>query len=273
MTPGRGGAAAACKNARRMHFLPLVGRFGLEEPAGMPSPRNFNFHAVLARRRPPSAFTLVELLVVIAILAILVSLAFPFVRNSIAAGDRAACVQNLKALHAGVMLFAADNNGQIPSGNGGEGNKLPAFRTALQPYIRGMPGGTDDRRTLSYWHCRACLRARSVNFREPSVTYGYNGRLGYQGAPKPEDRRLMRLNEIPSPGKTMMIMDGRYASTAFWTLEVGPGKNRRPQEPEDFVHRGKINAIYVDGSAGAVGPGDLPPTDESVFWNPKGVVP
>ena len=261
MTPGRGGVAAACKNARRMHFLPLVGRVGLEEPAGMPFPRNFNLHAALARR-PRSAFTLVELLVVIAILAILVALAFPFVRSSIAAGDRAACVQNLKALSAGVMLFAADNNGEIPIDG-------KAFRLTLQPYLRGSSGGLmDHNEILSYYHCRAALRARSVSLREPTVTYGYNGSLGYPNASPP---RRMRMIEINHPAKTMMIMDGRKSAT-IWFFEVGPGNQRRLQ-PEDFVHGGKVNAAYVDGHVAALSPADLPASGNDVFWSPKGVVP
>lgn len=252
----------ARKNALQIRFLPLVGRPGVEEPAGVSLPRSCDSRAALARPAAPSAFTLVELLVVIAILAILVALAFPLVRNSIAASDRAACVHNLKALSAGVMLFAADNNSEFPIDGA-------AFRLQLQDYIRGMSGGKKDHNEiLSYYHCRAALRAHSVSLQEPTVTYGYNGRLGY---PRAEPPRGMRLVEVAHPAKTMMIMDGRKSPT-IWFFEVGPGQGRRLQ-PKDFVHGGKVNAAYVDGHVATLGPDDLPADRNDVFWDPKGVVP
>lgn len=260
------GGLAARKNALRIRFLPLVGRPGVEEPAGVSLPRSCDSRAALARPDAPSAFTLVELLVVIAILAILVALAFPLVRNSIAAGDRAACVHNLKTLSAGVMLYAADNSGRIPAGNFGSDKSLPMFRLALPPYL---PTGAANFKDEKYFHCRAALRARKVPFSQPTVTYGFNGQLGHQNASPP---RLMLLTEIANPSKTMMIMDGRYALPTIWNFEVSPTKNRVLQ-PEDFVHGGKANVAYVDGHVATLGPDDLPDDKNDVFWNPKGVVP
>jgi len=258
--------ATAPKIARRMAFLPLSKRCFLLNDDCMPAPRNVGLTSPFGSFALRAAFTLVELLSVTAILAILAALAFPVARMSIAAGDRAACLHNLKNLHAGVVLFAADNNGQILAANSGADNSLPQFRVELQPYLST---GEGPAREEKYFFCRAALRARNVSFSEPTITYGYNGSLSYPTAQPP---RLMRLNEILQPAKTMMIMDGRFASPTIWNFLVGPGANRRPQ-PLDFVHGGSVNAVYVDGHVSTLKPEDLPADGKDVFWDPKGTVP
>lgn len=259
-------SATAPKIARRMAFLPLSGRCFLLNDVRMPAPRNAESTSPFVLYDLRAAFTLLELLAVTAILAILAALALSVVRMSIAAGDRTACLHNLKTLHAGVMLFAAENNGQIVAANSGSDNSLPQFRVHLQPYLSNGEGPAKEEK---YFFCRAALRARNVNFSEPTITYGYNGSLSYPTAQPP---RLMRLNEISQPGKTMMIMDGRFARPTIWNLVVGPGANRRPQ-PADFVHDGRVNAIYVDGHASTLNPEELPADSKDVFWNAKDSVP
>lgn len=254
------------KKARHIDFLPLGDRDGFEEDAVMRHPSNAGASGVPDSYYARAAFTLVELLVIVAILGVLAVLLFPTIQSSIASGDRAACLNNLKTLHAGVTLFAADRDGQILSANAGRDGTLPQFRVDIHPYLSPGAASAKDE---GYFYCRAALRARKVNFSESTITYGYNGSLGYPNYTPP---RLMRLNEILNPSKTMMIMDGRYANPTIWNFAVGPGNNRRPQ-PEDFVHSGKVNVVYVDGHVSALEPGDLPTDSNDVFWDAKGTVP
>lgn len=71
------------------------------------------------RRKQPAifgAFTLIELLVVIVIIAILAGLAWPVYGRVRESGNRAACINNLRQLHAVIAAYAAEHEGEVPIG-------------------------------------------------------------------------------------------------------------------------------------------------------------
>ncbi len=68
------------------------------------------------RRR--SGFTLVELLVVIAIIGVLVALLLPAVQSAREAGRRAQCLNNLRQMALGMLLYV-DQHKSLPSGSTG----------------------------------------------------------------------------------------------------------------------------------------------------------
>lgn len=61
-----------------------------------------------------SAFTLIELLVVVAIVAVLVAIAVPAVAGALEGAQRTRCAANMKAIGAGLLLYAADHGGRLP---------------------------------------------------------------------------------------------------------------------------------------------------------------
>src|SRR2546422_50998 len=66
-------------------------------------------HSVFAR-----AFTLIELLVVLAVIAILASLLLPALGRAKSAASSTSCLNNLKQLQAGWLMYVHENNDSIP---------------------------------------------------------------------------------------------------------------------------------------------------------------
>src|SRR5947207_12712525 len=78
-----------------------------------------------ANRR--GGFTLVELLVVIGIIAILISILIPALSKARQQAQRTQCLSNLKSIAQILLIYAADNQQQIPLGTNSDNYQASYF--------------------------------------------------------------------------------------------------------------------------------------------------
>ena len=81
-------------------------------------------------------FTLIELLVVIAIIAILAGILFPVFARARAKAKQTQCLNNVKQLQLGMIMYASDYDGCNPSSDGVTPPNTLAWQLAIQPYVK-----------------------------------------------------------------------------------------------------------------------------------------
>ncbi|MGC8976884.1 MAG: prepilin-type N-terminal cleavage/methylation domain-containing protein [Candidatus Ratteibacteria bacterium] len=195
-----------------------------------------------------NGFTLIELLVVVAIMAILAGLLLPALNRARAKARQITCVNNLKQIYQGFVMYANDYDGRIPPRETGIAESFPFCYINWTNFIRPIFERElykidimDWPISPDYYYCPEGKRY----IKKFSEDY-----LG--GVVLPHTTYIIHTN--PPPGnvgvKGMPIDgqwvddDGKFGSSNIWLLADPP---LRTSGWNEFFHLNGINILYLDG--------------------------
>ncbi len=233
---------------------------------------NAGMGGATARRRP-AGFTLVELLVVIAIISVLAALLLPVLSQSKAKAQGAFCLNNLKQLSLGWIMYADDARGYLAYNMAGDAsrtnlnwvadvlswsakdsdntNTAELTDAALGPYVQSV-------------HCHLPLPRRSrlerrSNRRRLALaarSYSMNASVGNAGAitgsgvntNNPEYVQFFKTTSIPHPSHIFVLIEEHPNSiTDGYFLNVIDYHVKQWLRLPASYHNGSAALSFADG--------------------------
>jgi len=180
-----------------------------------------------------NAFTLVELLVVIAIIAILAGFLFPAFNVGRTNANKTASMSNLRQLASGLMIYAQDNNGEIPP----VGETAPTWTSAAQPtyataWYNSVPRMAGTKGLADYGNDQAdfytplnIMFVRAAKYpttkaATPLFAVSMNSKL--HDAALVSNDSAVRMQNFQSPANTMLFQEaGVSGDTALAGQSIG----------------------------------------------------
>jgi prepilin-type N-terminal cleavage/methylation domain-containing protein/prepilin-type processing-associated H-X9-DG protein len=226
-------------------------------------------------------FTLIELLVVVAIIAILSALLLPALQGAKDRAREAMCMNHMKQLHTGIVLYADDHGGWVPNSSDqgnrmwqawnwpGDANYSGFLHRTLCPYfderskVYLCPGWTEDKPI--YLDGRTCVgtpddpSAGNLPYtpRNLGESYHYNA-WSLAVVAGNRDWRRFGLPRDPSVAKLLHCMPLQWSPpdpVAWAGQTTGP-------------HRGakSWNVLWLDGHVSTAKGQWGTPSDSQVAW-------
>lgn len=194
-----------------------------------------------------------ELLVVIAVVALLAGLLLPALSSARAKASQAACISNLRQLGAGILLYAGDWGGTLPSPTIDFG-QAGCWFYAIDPYLLGTTVGATPSTTQKValikqdpvWQkldANARINWRTIKMNRKLVGNRSQGTSVPISAAIPSYRRLVT---VAKPANTPLLFDGRCEESNSSV------DKQRYDGWEPYVarrHAGQANVLFVDGRA------------------------
>jgi prepilin-type N-terminal cleavage/methylation domain-containing protein/prepilin-type processing-associated H-X9-DG protein len=183
-----------------------------------------------------AAFTLIELLVSIAIIALLVAVGLPIYRTALLHADCAGCAAHMRTLGLAFMLYANDNDGQLP----GRVVTTDKWPTLLLPYVGGDPHVyVDPGDSVAVQIPIAQLTANSPN-NSSFIFNGFND-LGAHDNPS-VTVGLVNLTNPPN----LIILGQQIPGGSNFYMDLADGDQNRVLKKQAYF--GGSNYTFADGS-------------------------
>jgi prepilin-type N-terminal cleavage/methylation domain-containing protein/prepilin-type processing-associated H-X9-DG protein len=203
-------------------------------------------------RRQGSGFTLIELLVVIAIIALLLAILLPALGRAREQGKKTVCMNNMRQLALGWVMYADANGDLIVSG--GQNPRVPGeipwcgedWTFIFQPDPRPEDQMEEMRRGALFRYVQnldlyACPKAERMELRTYAIMVSMNGEWKGNGDSGPIVKNRLAIRK---PGERLVFIEEGWPSPDSFIL---PYKNERWLDAITAPHMEGAIFSFADG--------------------------